>query len=77
MLAAQWSTQVAETDVRDLTLATATLLQSLAKKSGVEIVADGTPAHAMGNRAEIQQVLTNLITNAIHAMPRGGALNWT
>jgi len=33
---------------------------------------EGQLVHAAVNRSELQQVLTNLITNAIHAMPDGG-----
>jgi signal transduction histidine kinase len=67
-------TRVMLTDINDLAVATTRLLESLAGKSGIEIVTQGTPVKADVNRSEIQQVLTNLITNAIHAMPNGGRI---
>ena len=67
-------TRVTRTDVSDLVETTALLLGSIAKKTGVEIVRLGSHVEANLNRAEMQQVLTNLITNSIHAMPKGGQI---
>ena len=69
-------TRVATTDIHELVVATAELLKSMARKSGVEIVVYGDPVSAAVNRSELQQVLTNLITNAIHAMTaKGGRID--
>jgi signal transduction histidine kinase len=67
-------TRVERTDLTSLIEHTALLLGPLASKSGVEIVSTGEHAEADVNRSELQQVITNLITNAIHAMPGGGKL---
>ncbi len=66
--------RVMSTNVNELAVATAGLLESLAQKSGIEIVNQGDAVDADVNRSEIQQVLTNLITNAIQAMPDGGRI---
>jgi signal transduction histidine kinase len=67
-------TRVERTDLTSLVEHTALLLGPLASKSGVEIVSSGEHAEADVNRSELQQVITNLITNALHAMPGGGTL---
>ncbi|QEG41506.1 sensor histidine kinase [Roseimaritima ulvae] len=61
-------------DLRDVASSTCELLQPLADKADVQIVLD-TPEQRCGmdgDQAQIQQVLTNLMTNAIQAMPDGG-----
>jgi signal transduction histidine kinase len=68
-------TRVEMTDINQLVGATAELLTSLARKTGIEILVEGDPVSAAVNRSELQQVLTNVITNAIHAMPKGGKIN--
>lgn len=40
----------------------------------VEVLSDPSPTAIQGNEAEIRNVLTNLVFNAVDAMPRGGAL---
>ena len=65
-------TRLERTDLTSLVEHTALLLRPLASRSGVEILSSGEHAEADVNRSELQQVITNLITNAIHAMPRGG-----
>jgi len=67
-------TRVERTDLSSLVEHTALLLGPLASKSGVEIVNTSEHEQADVNRSELQQVLTNLITNGIHAMPGGGKL---
>ena len=56
---------------------TATLLRPLAARAGVRIEVLGEDVEASVERAGIQQVLTNLITNAIHASRRGGTIEIT
>jgi signal transduction histidine kinase len=53
---------------------TSELLTVLAKKVGVEIVVAGREIKSSVNRWEIQQVLSNLLANAIQAMPSGGRI---
>lgn len=66
---------VTELDTAAVLHDTLPLVQHQARKSGVGIVLDtraGTPVRL--NREELQQVLVNLIVNALHAMPDGGTL---
>ena len=53
---------------------TINLLQPLAEKHGVSlgVIACDEPPVAFANQAQAEQVLTNLIVNAIQAMPHGG-----
>lgn len=61
-------------DLNDIVSRTSDLMRSLAKKSNVRIV-DEVPDQTVridGDAAQIQQVMTNLLANAIGAMPGGG-----
>ncbi len=51
----------------------AALLTPLARKQGIEIrVEPGPTISVLGNRQELEQVLNNLVMNAIQSMPNGG-----
>lgn len=51
------------------------LVRHLLKKNEIELVReDATERVVLANRTELQQILINLIVNAIHAMPEGGTL---
>ena len=64
-------------DLRVVVDHTAELLKTLAAKNGVEIQINPVgdpPFTANVDASQIQQVLTNLIVNAIQAMPNGGKI---
>lgn len=54
---------------------TTELLRVLAKKTGIEIIVTGRPIRSRVNRSEVQQVLSNLLTNAIQATQSGEAVH--
>jgi signal transduction histidine kinase len=62
----------ADVEIGGLARGTAELLTALAQKQGVELVVDAdVPVVARIDAAQIQQALTNLIMNAVHASGRG------
>jgi signal transduction histidine kinase len=64
-----------DTDLADLADRTKLLLAALAKKSGVDVQVEPGPKVRLNvDAAQIEQALTNLVINGIHAMPRGGPL---
>ena len=67
----------APVDLRQIVSQTVDLLRALAEKRKAQLcfVAGGDPSVAEVDAAQIQQVLTNLIVNAIQAMPAGGKVD--
>lgn len=64
-----------EIDLADLAERTTQLLTALAKKSRVDVkVQPHEPVKLKIDGAQIEQALTNLVINGIHAMPDGGEL---
>ena len=63
-----------EVDLRMLVRETSKILESLSRKHGVEVIVteNPQPMTACVDTSQIQQVLTNLIVNAIQATPTGG-----
>jgi signal transduction histidine kinase len=62
-------------DLSDLAERTKHLLGALAKKTGVEVeVRRRAPVALEVDGAQLEQALTNLVINGIHAMPKGGTL---
>ncbi|MBX3205253.1 MAG: GHKL domain-containing protein [Labilithrix sp.] len=65
------------TNLRLLAEETSELLRPTARKAEVTIACEGVDVEASVNRSEMQQVLSNLVTNAVHAMPGGGVVTLT
>jgi signal transduction histidine kinase len=63
-------------DLRQLVAQTVSMLQPLAEKRGVALAIEATtaPASAQVDASQIQQVLTNIVVNAIQSMPKGGTV---
>jgi len=62
------------TNLTDLVETTALLLGPMAAKGNIKVVCTGDICEAQVNRSEMQQVITNLLTNAIHASPASGRI---
>jgi signal transduction histidine kinase len=68
--------QKAAYDLRQLVAQTVSMLQNLAEKRRVAVVAEpaSAPVLAQVDASQIQQVLTNVVVNAIQSMPKGGTV---
>ncbi|HKE15061.1 MAG TPA: HAMP domain-containing sensor histidine kinase [Kofleriaceae bacterium] len=63
----------ARTDLGAVVQRTAGMLGAMARKAGVDLeLPGGEPVEAMVDEAQVQQVVSNLLVNAIHASTRGG-----
>ncbi len=74
--ARQRPAQIERHDLAGAAASVASLLATIAQKRGVEItcVADGGPVWAMFDPSQLQQVMTNLVVNAVHASPTGATV---
>jgi signal transduction histidine kinase len=70
-------TQASKADLLLLCRETAELLAPLAKQKDIELSVRGDSALVLINRTELQQVVSNLVANAVHAMDRGGTVEVT
>ena len=65
--------QRAPVDLAEVCELTRNLLRHAATKAGVEVIIDASgPVEALGQRDSLEQVVFNLVKNAIEATPRGG-----
>jgi PAS domain S-box-containing protein len=69
------SAELERLDVNDLVRRTLQLLEKYLESSGVEVSAElGNVPACIANDNALRQILLNLMTNAVQAMPRGGRL---
>ncbi|MET0285999.1 MAG: ATP-binding protein [Polyangiales bacterium] len=62
----------ARLDLAELAERTAQLVAALAARAEVRLEISGAPAHVNADTGQLQQVLTNLIVNAVQASTQGG-----
>ncbi|MFH1223966.1 MAG: ATP-binding protein [Pseudomonadota bacterium] len=60
--------------VKKIIEGTFALLNICVKNHNVQIEADDESLSVLGNAGQLQQVLFNLLTNAVHATPKGGSI---
>jgi len=65
---------VEDVPLHQLAESTITAAQSMARAAGVTLLVDGPAAPARVDRLRIEQVLANLLSNAIRFSPRGGVV---
>jgi two-component system NtrC family sensor kinase len=67
----------ASSDLRDVARDTVRMLEPIARKRGVSLALEPGEGAAMARIAfgQMQQVLTNLVINGVHATPAGGAVS--
>ena len=63
---------IATVDLEAVGAAVVELVRPEAARKGVELVASIAPAHISGDPVRIQQVITNLLNNAVQFTPEGG-----
>lgn len=74
----QSSTALKEVDLNEVVRRTVLLIEEIIRNRGVELVLQLSPAlpHVKADSAQIEQVLLNLINNALDAMPNGGEITF-
>ena len=72
------TTELRPLDVNDVVRRTVHLMEDLVKSRGIELELDlaGALPRTRGDSSQIEQVLLNLVNNALDAMPRGGRITF-
>jgi len=72
---AEYAGYVEDVDVNAAAADCVSLVKHLTGKNGIEVRTDCRATRPAGiNRGELQQVIVNLLVNAVHAMPKGGSI---